>query len=141
MFAALEKGVGFHCRFGGTVTICVCVLSCVQLIAAPRAVARQAPLSVEFSRQEYWSGLPFPRPGNLSFWVCDKNLMTMDDRGACCSSRSTREVAGLTQETAAPQSQGLSLGGKGEGGDLWYQCLHALGWIQAFFFLILLKYS
>ena len=27
--------------------------------------ARQAPLSVEFSRQEYWSGLPFPSPGDL----------------------------------------------------------------------------
>ena len=29
------------------------------------AVAYQAPLSVEFSRQEYWSGLPFPSPGDL----------------------------------------------------------------------------
>ena len=28
-------------------------------------VARQAPLSMEFSRQEYWSGLPFPPPGDL----------------------------------------------------------------------------
>ena len=27
--------------------------------------ARQAPLSMEFSRQEYWSGLPFPSPGHL----------------------------------------------------------------------------
>ena len=29
-------------------------------------VARQAPLSMGFSRQEYWSGLPFPSPGDLS---------------------------------------------------------------------------
>ena len=29
------------------------------------SVARQAPLSLRFSRQEYWSGLPFPTPGNL----------------------------------------------------------------------------
>ena len=28
-------------------------------------VAHQAPLSTEFSRQEYWSGLPFPTPGDL----------------------------------------------------------------------------
>ena len=28
-------------------------------------VARQAPLSIGFSRQEYWSGLPFPSPGDL----------------------------------------------------------------------------
>ena len=32
----------------------------------PRIVARQAPLSMEFSRQEYWSGLPFPSAGHLS---------------------------------------------------------------------------
>ena len=31
----------------------------------PWAVARQAPLSMEFSGQEYWSGLPFPSPGDL----------------------------------------------------------------------------
>ena len=31
----------------------------------PWTVARQAPLSMGFSRQEYWSGLPFPPPGNF----------------------------------------------------------------------------
>ena len=31
----------------------------------PQIVAHQAPLSMEFSRQEYWSGLPFPTPGDL----------------------------------------------------------------------------
>ena len=41
------------------------VLSCVQLFAAPWAVAHQAPPSMEFSRQEYWSGLPFPSPRDL----------------------------------------------------------------------------
>ena len=35
-------------------------LSRVQLFATSRTVACQAPLSMEFSRQEYWSGLPFP---------------------------------------------------------------------------------
>ena len=40
-------------------------LSCVWLLAAPRTVAHQAPLSMEFSRQEYWSGLPFPSLGYL----------------------------------------------------------------------------
>ena len=34
-------------------------LSCVRLFATPWSIARQAPLSREFSRQEYWSGLPF----------------------------------------------------------------------------------
>ena len=37
-------------------------LSCVQLFATPWTVACQAPLSMGFSRQEYWSGLPFPFP-------------------------------------------------------------------------------
>ena len=44
---------------------CVKSLSCVQLFATPWTVAYQAPLSMEFSRQEYWTGLPFPSPGDL----------------------------------------------------------------------------
>ena len=40
-------------------------LSHVQLFATPWTVAHQSPLSMEFSRQEYWSGLPFPHPGDL----------------------------------------------------------------------------
>ena len=35
------------------------------ILAIPWTVACQAPLSVGFSRQEYWSGLPFPSPGDL----------------------------------------------------------------------------
>ena len=40
-------------------------LSRVRLFATPWTVAYQAPLSMEFSRQEYWSGLPFPSSGDL----------------------------------------------------------------------------
>ena len=40
-------------------------LSCVWLFMAPWTVAYQAPPSMGFSRQEYWSGLPFPSPGDL----------------------------------------------------------------------------
>ena len=39
--------------------------SSVRLFAAPWTVAHQVPLSMGFSRQEYWSGLPFPPPGDL----------------------------------------------------------------------------
>ena len=50
-------------------SICVCLklsrFSSVQLFAALWAVARQAPLSTGFSRQESWSGLPCPPPGDL----------------------------------------------------------------------------
>ena len=40
-------------------------LSRVQLFAIPWTAAHQAPLSMGFSSQEYWSGLPFPTPGNV----------------------------------------------------------------------------
>ena len=40
-------------------------LSHVQLFVTPWTVADQAPLSMGFSRQEYWSGLSFPSPGDL----------------------------------------------------------------------------
>ena len=45
--------------------MCACVLSCVQLFVTPWTVAYQVPLSIEFSRQEYWSGLLFPSLGDL----------------------------------------------------------------------------
>ena len=44
---------------------CICMLicfSCIQLCVTLWAVAHQAPLSMGFSRQEYWTGLPFPPP-------------------------------------------------------------------------------
>ena len=41
------------------------LLSRVKLFVIPWTVAHQAPPSMEFSRQEYWSGLPFPSPGDL----------------------------------------------------------------------------
>ena len=47
---------------------CVCLLCCfslVQLFVTQWIVAHQALLSMEFSREEYWSGLPFPSPGDL----------------------------------------------------------------------------
>ena len=40
-------------------------LSRVRLFATPWSIAHQAPLSMGYSRQEYWSGLPFPSPGDL----------------------------------------------------------------------------
>ena len=41
------------------------LLSRVHIFVTPWTVAYQAPPSMEFSRQEYWSGLPFPSPGDL----------------------------------------------------------------------------
>ena len=45
--------------------VLVLLLSRVQLFVIRWTAARQAPLSMEFSRQEYWNGLPFPPPGDL----------------------------------------------------------------------------
>ena len=45
--------------------MCVRVLSHIQLFATPWTVALQAPLSMRFPRQEYWSRLPFPPPVDL----------------------------------------------------------------------------
>ena len=54
--------LGWHQHPG---CLCLVSLSCVQLFVAPWNVACQAPLSMEFSKQEYWSGLPFPPPRGL----------------------------------------------------------------------------
>ena len=45
--------------------VCAQLLSCILLSAIPWTRAHQAPLSKGFPRQEYWSGLPFPSPGDL----------------------------------------------------------------------------
>ena len=49
----------------GEVKVKVKSLSHVRLFVTPWTVAHQAPPSMEFSRQESWSGLPFPSPGDL----------------------------------------------------------------------------
>ena len=52
-------------EFGFPIYVCLCsVMS--DFFATPSARACHAPLSMEFSRQAYWSGFPFPPPGNLS---------------------------------------------------------------------------
>ena len=59
------------CKRKDPITDCCAVFRCVQtfsrvqLFATPWTVACQAPLSMGFSRQEYWSGFPFPLPGYL----------------------------------------------------------------------------
>ena len=52
------------------IVCCTQSLSCVQLLATPSTVALQAPLAIEFSRQENWSRLPFPPPGDLAWIFC-----------------------------------------------------------------------
>ena len=49
-----------------TPVVCAQSLSHVLSFVTQWTIARQAPLSVGFPKQEYWSGLPFPPPGDLS---------------------------------------------------------------------------
>ena len=51
--------------YASKVKVKVKSLSRVRLFVTPWTVARWAPLSMGFSRQEHWSGLPFPYPGDL----------------------------------------------------------------------------
>ena len=51
--------------FNSIVIVIVKLLSHVQLFATPWTVDCQAPLTIGFSRQGYWSGLPCPSPGGL----------------------------------------------------------------------------
>ena len=59
------SGPRFHSSWDPSPSPRVKSLSCVRLFATPWTVVHQAPPSMEFSRQEYWSGLPFPSPGDL----------------------------------------------------------------------------
>ena len=68
----LLVGGFFRCSFhflklsnSSGVKVKVKSLSRVRLFATPWTVAHQAPPSMGFSRQEYWSGIPFPSPGDL----------------------------------------------------------------------------
>ena len=57
-------GLSFHFYFSNT-RLCCCLVaeSCPTLLRPPWTLAHQASLSVGFCRQEYWSGFPFPSPG------------------------------------------------------------------------------
>ena len=92
-------------------TVCVC--SIVPNFATSWTVALQAPLSIGFSRQEYWSGLPFPTPGHLP------------DPGIEPSSLVSPVLAGGFFTTEPPRSDSiLSLvGHRVSGTPLQYSCL------------------
>ena len=54
----------YTCKYTSCVSNCCCLVAKLcPALATPWTVAHQAPLSMGFPRQEYWSGLPFPSPG------------------------------------------------------------------------------
>ena len=60
----LSRPLGSTWKLGPATRLLLSFL--VQLSVTPWTVARQAPLSLGFSKQEHWSGLPFPSPGDLA---------------------------------------------------------------------------
>ena len=78
------------------ISMCVCMLchfDCVLLFATLRTVASQTPLSTGFSRQEHWSGLPCPPPGDLAGPGINQHLlMSPALAGGFFTTRATWEV-------------------------------------------------
>ena len=67
--------------------------SCVCLFVTKWTIARQAPLSMGFSKQEYWSGLPFPSPGDLPNPVIEPlSVMSPALTGGFFTASATREA-------------------------------------------------
>ena len=58
----LKKSGGSVLTFKLLLLLLLSRFSCVRLCATPETAAHQAPPSLGFSRQEHWSGLPFPSP-------------------------------------------------------------------------------
>ena len=119
-------GRGSLLRGGDTWTVawkvCVCVCVCVSCSvvsdsAIPWTIACQAPLSMEFSRQEYWSGLPFPSPGDLpdpgikpGFQHCRQILYHLSHLGSLWKmSRSLRSWERVLQAEGALCSKGIEV--------------------------------
>ena len=83
----------------------VCVLSRVQLFATPWTVAHQALLSMGFSRQEFWIGLPFPPSGDLPDPVIEPlSLEVLHCRWILYQSLSHQGIPNIPQVPERPSS-------------------------------------
>ena len=102
-------------RNGGIIgtSIVIVTQSCLTL-CYPQTVAHQAPLSMEFSRQEYWTGLPLPSPGDLP------------DSGIEPGSPVFRQI--LYHLSYIIKSLSLSLSCRVEIGSLWERCCRNVEW-------------
>ena len=74
-----------------------CVLTHVRLFVTLWTVARQAPLSTEFSRQEYWSGLLFPSPRDPFCRDCRHILYCLSHQGILVSKWKMKQVNDITE--------------------------------------------
>ena len=67
-------------------------LSCVRLFVTPWTAANQDPQSMGFSRQEYWSGLPFPSPGDLPDPGIEPRSPALEADALTCFSKSSLNI-------------------------------------------------
>ena len=74
----------------------ICVLSCAQLFVAPWTLACQAPLSMEFSRPEYWSGSSFASAVDLEKTIIWKDTQRPTHPYVHCSSMHNRQYMEVT---------------------------------------------
>ena len=90
------KPRGHHHSLSYSIRTLTCVLSRfshIRLFETPWTVACQAPLSMRFSRQEYWSGLPCPTPGDLpNPGIQPASLMSLTLAGGFFTSSATWEI-------------------------------------------------
>ena len=97
----------------------MCILSPVSLFATSWTVAHQAPLSLVFSRQEHWIGLPFPPPGDLPDpGIQPRSLVSPELAGGSDgkeSAHSTGDVGSIAGLGRSPE--------EGKDNPLWYSCL------------------
>ena len=97
-------------------------LSHVQLFVAPWTIAHKAPLSMGFPRQEYWSGLPVPPPGDLpNLGIEPASPMAPELAGFPCGSAGKESACNVGDLGSIPRL-GRSPG-KGKGYSLQYSGL------------------
>ena len=107
---------------------CVCMFSHVPLFVAPWTIALHAPLSMDFSRQEYWSRLSFPAPGifpaqrsnlHLLHPLCwQEDSLPLRHLGSHCRLWVERKFVGISQEIQWLKLHASITGGKGSLGQL-----------------------
>ena len=82
-----------------------------RLSVTPGTAAHQAPLSMGFSREEYWSGVPFPPPGAFPTWELNLHLSTSSALAAGSLPQAPPGKPWVTQSTSCPVATPVGMTG------------------------------
>ena len=124
-------------------------LSCVRLFAIPWTVAHQAPPSMGFSRQEYWSGLPFLSPGDFSDLGIKPRSPALEADALTSEPPGRHIILLLISQQKLYKSEGNGnplqhscLENPMDGGA-WWATLHGVtkSWTRCLFFHLFVKYT